>query len=184
MRFGSILTALLALSFGAGAETAGKCIKRPQEPFEQVKAHFREPDMIYAPFVFWFWDGPLDPAKTAAKAGKMIGQRINPGYAHARHAMVAGPSLAQDEWLSPRWFEAFGAALDKTEAASGYLGFCDEYWWPSGQAARHRHRPDVRPVNSGASRPAMPGSSVRPEKASNSPGTSLYVPGEFDAKTR
>jgi len=103
-------------------------------PFEVVRASFAEPDMIYAPFVFWFWDEPLDPAKMAEMSRTMAGQRFNPGYAHARRSMVGTPDLPDAEWLGDAWFASFDAALKEAEAARSYLGYCDEYWWPSFQA--------------------------------------------------
>ncbi|HCS49871.1 MAG TPA: hypothetical protein DIW61_17160 [Candidatus Aminicenantes bacterium] len=90
--------------------------------------------MIYAPFIFWFWDEPLDPAKMAEMSRTMASQRFSPGYAHARKSMVGTPDLPDAEWLGDRWFAAFGAALKEAEARKNYLGYCDEYWWPSFQA--------------------------------------------------
>jgi hypothetical protein len=58
----------------------------------------------------------------------MCRQGLNPGYAHPRNG------LPKDEWLSPLWFESFEAALEASEAEGAYLGYCDEYWWPSGRA--------------------------------------------------
>jgi hypothetical protein len=107
---------------------------RTAVPFETVKASFADPDMIYAPFIFWFWDEPLDPAKMAGMARTMAGQRFNPGYAHARRSMVGTPDLPDAEWLGDTWFASFDAALKEAEAARSYLGYCDEYWWPSFQA--------------------------------------------------
>jgi hypothetical protein len=91
--------------------------------------------MLYAPFVFWFWDEPLRPEKMAEMARVMASQRFNPGFAHARHEMVEAPGLSRDEWLSETWFRSFDAALDEARKARSYLGYCDEYWWPSFQAA-------------------------------------------------
>lgn len=108
--------------------------RRISVPFDALQAQFRNPDMIYAPFVFWFWDEPLDPAKMGEMSRVMVGQRFNPGYAHARKSMVGTPDLPDAEWLGDKWFEAFGAALGEAEAGKGYLGYCDEYWWPSFQA--------------------------------------------------
>ncbi|MCX6570438.1 MAG: glycosyl hydrolase [Candidatus Aminicenantes bacterium] len=108
--------------------------RRISVPFDALRAQFRNPDMIYAPFVFWFWDEPLDPAKMREMSRVMVGQRFNPGYAHARKSMVGTPDLPDAEWLGDKWFEAFGAALGEAEAGKGYLGYCDEYWWPSFQA--------------------------------------------------
>ncbi len=102
--------------------------------YDQVRSHFAAPDMIYAPFIFWFWDEPLDPAKMAEMSGVLGGQRFNPGYAHARKSMVGTPDLPGTEWLGDEWFEAFDAALREAEARNGYFGYCDEYWWPSFQA--------------------------------------------------
>lgn len=85
--------------------------------------------MFYAPFTFWFWDTPLNPEQVACQAREMCKQRLNPGYAHARYG------LPKEQWLAPIWFESLDAALDVAEKAGMYLGYCDEYWWPSGQAA-------------------------------------------------
>jgi hypothetical protein len=59
----------------------------------------------------------------------MARQRLNPGYTHARHG------LPREEWLSEKWFDAFGGALKEAKKAGMYLAYNDEYWWPSGQAA-------------------------------------------------
>ena len=103
-------------------------------PYEAVRKNFREPDMIYSPFIFWFWDESLDPVKMAEMSRVMAGQRFNPGYAHARKSMVGTPDLPDAEWLGDKWFAAFDAALKEAEARKSYLGYCDEYWWPSFRA--------------------------------------------------
>ena len=104
----------------------------------QVRQHFEEPPLWYAPHTFWFWDAPLDPAQAAEMAREMTTQRLNPGYAHPRHSGAPDqpfPKLPTEQWLSPVWFESFNAALEKAKSAGMTLGYCDEYWWPSGQAA-------------------------------------------------
>jgi hypothetical protein len=116
--------------------------------FGQLQVGFSQPDMIYAPFMFWFWDEPVNtdnyPAKPVNMVREMIKQGINPGYAHPRVSMadyqaagtmVPSPSLPKEQWLSPAWFNAFDGALQEAEAAKGYFGYCDEYMWPSGRAA-------------------------------------------------
>jgi hypothetical protein len=100
-------------------------------PFETIRASFKDPDMIYAPFIFWFWDEPLDPAKMAEMSRVLLSQGFNPGYAHARRSMVGTPDLPDAEWLGDKWFASFDAALKEAESRSSYLGYCDEYWWPS-----------------------------------------------------
>jgi hypothetical protein len=123
---------------GSDRQTARRLPPNPGRkisvPFDALRTQFRNPDMIYAPFVFWFWDEPLDPAKMGEMSRVMVGERFNPGYAHARRSMVGTPGLPDAEWLGDKWFEAFGAALGEAEAGKGYLGYCDEYWWPSFQA--------------------------------------------------
>ena len=108
--------------------------QRPVMAFGDARKAFSEPGMAFAPFVFWFWDEPLDPAKMAEMSRVMLSQGFNPGYAHARRSMVGTPDLPDDNWLTDRWFDAFGAALKEAEKGGGYLGYCDEYWWPSFQA--------------------------------------------------
>ncbi|MCX6224388.1 MAG: hypothetical protein NTV01_06490, partial [Bacteroidia bacterium] len=102
--------------------------------FDALKVNFSNPDMIYAPFIFWFWDEPLNPDKMAEMARVMGTQGFNPGYAHARHSMVGTPNLPDSEWLGEKWFKSFEGALTESEKQNKYLGYCDEYWWPSFQA--------------------------------------------------
>jgi hypothetical protein len=101
---------------------------RPVSSFEDLQNGFPDPDMIYGPFAFWFWDTRLDTSHVAEMARSMCQVGLNPGYAHPRHG------LPHDEWLSPLWFQSMEAALDVARPAGMYLGFCDEYWWPSGRA--------------------------------------------------
>jgi len=106
--------------------------------YEQVREKFNQPPLFYAPHTFWFWDAPLDKSLTASMAKEMAAKRLNPGYAHPRHSgdqHKPYPTLPVDQWLSPLWFESFGTALSEAQTAGMTLGYCDEYWWPSGQAA-------------------------------------------------
>ncbi|MEN8194372.1 MAG: glycosyl hydrolase, partial [Bacteroidota bacterium] len=105
--------------------------------FSQAKEKFSDPPLFYAPHTFWFWDTALDTAQTASMAKEMTKQRLNPGYAHPRHSEApasAFPALPQEEWLSPLWFKSFESAAREADRAGMTLGYCDEYWWPSGRA--------------------------------------------------
>ncbi len=110
------------------SEPASRVGERPALSFEELELGFQSPGMLYAPFAFWFWDAPLDAQQTARMAEEMCRQGLNPGYAHPRNG------LPHEQWLAEPWFAAFGAALDKARPAGAYLGYCDEYWWPSGRA--------------------------------------------------
>ncbi len=104
----------------------------------QVRQNFNQPPLFYAPHTFWFWDAPLDADLTASMAREMTKKGLNPGYAHPRHSGAPDkpyPLLPLEEWLSPLWFQSFEAALSEAEKVGMTLGYCDEYWWPSGQAA-------------------------------------------------
>jgi hypothetical protein len=101
---------------------------RKTTSFNDLLKNFEQPDMIYAPFAFWFWDTPLDKSLAADMSREMSKQRMNPGYVHARWGMP------HDQWLSQSWFESFDSALKEAEAANAYLGYVDEYTWPSGMA--------------------------------------------------
>lgn len=133
---------ILSASAGIGSPPTGQTVSgdppnmgvRRSLSFEEARGEFSDPPRIYAPFVFWFWDEPLDPAKMAAMARALVGQGFNPGYAHARRSMVGTPGLPSEDWLAEPWFVAFDAALAEAEAGGASLGYCDEYWWPSLQA--------------------------------------------------
>jgi hypothetical protein len=136
----SIFTAAIA------ADQPKTLAARPVMDFSQAQTDFRSPGMAYAPFMFWFWDEPLDPAKMAEMSRVMVSEGFNPGYAHARRSMVGTPDLPDDQWLTDPWFKAFDAALKEAKAGNGYLGFCDEYWWPSLQVHGHlvEKHPELR----------------------------------------
>ncbi len=108
--------------------------QRKSVSWEVLTQDFKNPDMIYAPFIFWFWDEPLNADKMAEMSRVMCSEGFSPGYAHARNSMVGTPDLPDEEWLGNKWFDAFGSALKEAEKHNNYLGYCDEYWWPSFQA--------------------------------------------------
>jgi hypothetical protein len=137
----ALVVTLISCSSGSSTKTTSDTEKNPPNfgqrksvPFDALKTNFTNPDMIYAPFVFWFWDEPLNQDKMAEMAKVMGSQGFNPGYAHARHSMVNAPSLPDSQWLGEKWFKSFNAALTEAEKQNKYLGYCDEYWWPSFQA--------------------------------------------------
>ena len=113
---------------------SSKLGQRKSTTWEVLKKDFNNPDMIYAPFMFWFWDEPLNAEKMAEMSRVMCSEGFSPGYAHPRQSMVGTPSLPDNEWLGDKWFDAFGGALKEAEKEKNYLGYCDEYWWPSLQA--------------------------------------------------
>ena len=110
--------------------------ERKEISFGDLQANFANPPLAYAPFMFWFWDTPLTPeakAMAAEMAATVSGQRINPGYPNA----IPTPwgAMPPEQWLSKDWFEALDDALAQAEKAGTYMGFCDEYGFPGGQAA-------------------------------------------------
>ena len=116
-------------------------------PFSEIPAQFKSPDRIYAPFIFWFWDEPLDTSKMAEMSRVMCSQGFNRAMPMPDISMVGTPELPDDQWLGDRWFDAFSAALKQAELQKSYLGYCDEYWWPSFQAQGgfSRNGPSCRP---------------------------------------
>jgi len=101
---------------------------RPNTSFKELQKNFINPDMIYAPFAFWFWDANLDSNLIIKMAREMSAKGLNPGYIHGREGMPP------EQWISPLWFQSFDKALKQAKLNNTYLGFCDEYWWPSGRA--------------------------------------------------
>jgi hypothetical protein len=82
---------------------------------------FAQPEQIYAPSIFWFWNGAddlADPAHFAEMAKGMGQQGLNPGYVHARHYRYG-----QSYWLSDNWYTCFGAALETAKADGTCLSY-------------------------------------------------------------
>ena len=83
--------------------------------YEQLQAGFAGPDMIYAPFAFWFWDEPLQQGKAGRMAAKMMEQRLNRGIRMGGCRRAGTPDLPIEQWLSEAWFDEFEGALDAAE---------------------------------------------------------------------
>ena len=117
-------------------------VRRPAA-FDELQRDFKQPDKLYAPFAFWFWDAPLDREQVATMAAEMCRQGFNPGYIHGRWGLPA------EQWLSPEWLDAVDASLRATERAGGYLGYCDEYNWPGAQVAGRmlKEHPDLQAMS-------------------------------------
>jgi hypothetical protein len=122
------------MTASAQAETPSNWGVKQPITFDRLVSGFSEPNMIYAPFTFWFWDEPITAGKSAQMARTMISQHFNPGYAHGRVSMVGTASLPDEEWLGKKWFDAFDDALKQAESYGDYLGYVDEYMWPCIQA--------------------------------------------------
>ena len=148
LQFLTVALCLGAAVFACAADraTPPNWGQRRAVAFSDLPGQFKAPDRAYAPFIFWFWDEPLDAAKMAEMSRVLCSQGFNPGYAHARYSMVGTPNLPDDEWLGDRWFDAFSAALKQAEQHKSYLGYCDEYWWPSFQAHGRllKERPELQ----------------------------------------
>ncbi len=124
--------------------------KKKYDNPQLLEKMFAEPPLFYAPHFFWFWDDTLrNDQLTASMASQMMKQRINPGYAHPRSSMNRTDtnlhSLPLAQYLKEPWFHSFHQALEQTSKAGFTLGYCDDYDWPSGQAAGRvlEERPDL-----------------------------------------
>ncbi|MBL7111057.1 MAG: hypothetical protein ISS19_03865 [Bacteroidales bacterium] len=117
--------------------------KQKTDNFKELRDNFEQPPLFYAPHTFWFWDAPIDASQTIEMAKQMTQQRLNPGYTHPRRG------LPEEQWLSDQWFDAFGKALNVAKKSGMTLGYNDEYWWPSGQAAGRvlESQPDLKAVS-------------------------------------
>lgn len=137
---GVLVSLNAGISLAKASETTTPAPKtwgdRKEISFSDLQAGFKNPPLAYAPFMFWFWDTPMTPeakAMAAEMAAKVSGQRINPGYPNA----IPTPwgAMPPEQWLSKDWFEALDGALAEAKKAGTYMGFCDEYGFPGGQAA-------------------------------------------------
>ncbi len=118
------------------------------DSYSTLQHRFENPDMIYAPYLFWFWDEPLNREKILSMADEMLSQRFNLGYIHGRvsmyellhntpglgDAMSPHPSLPGEEWMSDEWLSIVKQIAEMAREKGAYVGYNDEYMWPSGQA--------------------------------------------------
>ena len=112
--------------------------------FADFQAKFRQPDMAYAPYAFWFWDQSPQTLgiKPEDMAREMWEKGINPGYAHARENYASTMAretqevypITQEEWLSDAWFSALERVIRQAGADGSHFSFADEFGWPSLQA--------------------------------------------------
>lgn len=133
----TIVVLLLLTCINAIAQPDWK--KKYSDP-RTLRKMFNEPPMFYAPHAFWFWDDTLrNNDLQVSMVKEMAKQRLNPGYAHPRSSMDRSntkyPSLPYDQYLENIWFDSFGKAAKKAKEKGLTLGYCDDYDWPSGQAA-------------------------------------------------
>ena len=84
----------------------------------EAKGNFASPDMYWAPHTFWFWNGGFARDNILAEAADFCRERLNPGYVHVR----AWP-IYNGVWLSDKWFELFGAALEETQKNGMYMTY-------------------------------------------------------------
>ena len=133
---------IAALCMSAFMQNAGALEPKPnmgeRKPisFADLQAGFVNPPLAYAPFMFWFWETPLTPeakAMAAEMAATVSKQRINPGYPNP--IPMPWGAVPKDQWLSEDWFVALDGALAEAKKAGTFMGFCDEYGFPGGQAA-------------------------------------------------
>lgn len=147
----ALVTAVMLVPLLAGLAPAAppNLGERKAVTFDELREGFREPSPVYAPFMFWFWDEPLDATKMGAMARKMAEQRMSPGYAHARTTapgVVKQNPLPTEQFLSPTWFDAWNEALKAAKGQGQSFSFCDEYMWPTYQLAGRmlREHPECR----------------------------------------
>ncbi|MGN6352542.1 MAG: glycosyl hydrolase [Parafilimonas sp.] len=141
MKFLVISIIFIAVFFVCNINAAGQAEwQKKYKDQKEIEEMFAEPPIFYAPHAFWFWNDTIkDENLAASMAEEMIKQRLNPGYAHPRSSMdrlnPKYPSLPYEQYLKKPWFNSFGNALKKAKDNGFTLGYCDEYDWPSGQAA-------------------------------------------------
>lgn len=104
---------------------------------KEIYDMFDNPPMFYAPHTFWFWDDVIKDERLAASmVEEMAKQKLNPGYVHPRSGFDnTVTALPVEQYLAAPWFNSFSNALQKAKGNGLTLGYCDDYNWPSGQAA-------------------------------------------------
>lgn len=130
-----LITSIVAAQDEAKKDTQPEWLKKYND--REINDLFHNPPMFYAPHTFWFWDDVIKDEHTAASmAEQMAKQGLNPGYAHPRSGFDNSvTALPVEQYLAEPWFTSFSNALQTAKQNGLTLGYCDEYNWPSGQAA-------------------------------------------------
>jgi len=162
-----------SILFTANAQSTTNWGKLQTDDYRSLQDNFGNPDMIYAPFLYWFWDEPLNREKIRKMTHEILKQGFNPGYIFAHtsmadllsstpgleDAMEPHPSLPDEEWLSQEWFDAVKDVVEIAKAANAYVTYADEYMWPSGRANGRviKQHPELYNSNLGFSVTDIPG---------------------------
>lgn len=162
------VTCVLTLSLNVTAYGQDDKASRPEWTKtygeKETRERFDNPPMFYAPHAFWFWDDVIKDDKFAASmAEEMTRKGLNPGYAHPRSGFDSRvASLPIEQYLSDTWLDSFGNALEAAGSEGFTLGYCDDYDWPSGQAAGRvlREHPELEATYLFPERHMVKGNSV------------------------
>jgi len=86
---------------------------------------FRNPSKKYRGIPFFSVNDELDPDKVREKVAELDAAGFGGAFFHAREGLLT-------PFLSERWFQAFGAALEEAEKRGMTMWAYDEDRWPSG----------------------------------------------------
>ncbi len=89
---------------------------RQYDDFATVKAQFADPDIWYAPHIFYFFMGDVASADLRGQANEMCDKRMNPGYIHMRQ-------YPNGFWMTDTWFDAIGKTLETAKDRGAYACF-------------------------------------------------------------
>jgi len=107
-----------------------------------------EPENLFWPAYFWYWNGPPTPDVLRQQLADMVGHDARSvcvvPMPHEFRPITMNTSMDVD-YLSPEFFQRVKVAVDEGARRGMHYWIYDEGGWPSGQAAGRvvRTRPDV-----------------------------------------
>lgn len=107
-----------------------------------IKRHlFRVGYDDYRPVIMWFWNEAMDADEIRRQIDGFYEQRIYHFFIHPQSTFLV-------EYLSERFFDLIGVAIDHAKQRGMKFWIYDEYNWPSGMAAGQllRDYPEYRMV--------------------------------------
>jgi hypothetical protein len=90
-----------------------------------LRSDFQKSPLEYRSRSLWFWNAPLDAAKTQA----MMTAAKESGYAGL--GILPSPGMTP-AYFSEEYFAQYGAAISKAAELGQKLTLYDEFWFPSG----------------------------------------------------
>lgn len=93
--------------------------------FNYIQRTFHDPEPMFRPVPFWFWNSKLDPEEIRRQVHLIHEAGLGGFFMHARFGL-------ETEYMSEQWLECIKVAVNTARECGIYAWLYDEYPFPSG----------------------------------------------------